>query len=318
MKPKRIFDYAKTYAAIKAGRGPLSLIVFVSGRCNLNCRHCFWKQLPKKSEEMSVKEYEKIAANLPYPLINLNLTGGEPFMRNDITKIVKTFVKLNRTQNIIISTNGTLTDKILKDCSEISSFTPNLHVYVSLDGTLKIHDRIRGVNGTYKKALKTIKSLKEIGVDVSICSTITTENKDEVRHLVEMSKKLNVGFMCDPVRGKPRMSAVKPPEYDAKNVVFGKEFDRYLMKRKFDALSGKGKFNCLAGNYIGVIYSNGDVSICEMQKPFGNIKNFNYDFRGLWKSRPKPPDGCTCSHGCFIGPSIYYSRDFLFHKFQKI
>ena len=61
---------------------------------------------------------------------------------------------------------------------------------------------------------------------------------------------------------------------------------------------------CVAGIVDGIIYQNGDVSICEMLKPLGNLKDYNYNFYNLWNSKKsrgfiKKLD-CSCMHNCNI------------------
>ena len=49
--------------------------------------------------------------------------------------------------------------------------------------------------------------------------------------------------------------------------------------------SRKKLFNCLAGHTFGVIYSNGNVSMCEPSIPFANLKDYDYNFYKLWNSK---------------------------------
>ncbi len=318
MKIKNAFGYAKDYIRIKCGlETPLSLVVFISDRCNLKCRFCFWWKADRKPQEMSLEKYEKIAKSLVYPLKNLHITGGEPFFRDDIVDIVKTFVLNNKTESVTISTNGTLTDIILKRCLEMKKFVPKLDIFLSLDGFEKTHDWIRGVKGTFKKAYKTVELLTKNGINVHICATLTNEtDEDELLKLSEHTvKKLNLPFYGDIVRGNPRIPYIKPPIFNKKFLKLHDEkkyaFGNYMMKRKFDIIDRKFKFNCVAGNFAGVIYSNGDISICELVKPFGNLKETNFNFRKLWKKRPKVPKGCACTEGCFMSPSLYYSLHYI-------
>jgi MoaA/NifB/PqqE/SkfB family radical SAM enzyme len=315
MKLSNIAEYSKNYINIKKGlKTPLYLILFVSDKCNLKCRHCFWWK-ERKNYELNIEEYEKISKTLKNPLETLHITGGESFIRNDIVEICKIFTKTNKTKNIIISTNGTLTDTILKHVKEILKFQPNLNINISLDGLEKTHDKIRGVKGTFQKACQTIKDLKKINVNVSVVSVLTNENEKEVFELADFVKKtLCVNFYCEIVRGNPRISTVKAPKYNPKFLEVEscsgalEKFQKYTMKLKFDVLAGKGNFKCIAGNYIGVVYSNGDVATCELIKPFGNLKQTDFDFYRLWIKKNKIPKNCYCTHGCFLNPSVYYSK----------
>ena len=80
-------------------------------------------------------------------------------------------------------TNGTLLE------SKINDIAPYINgvVYVSLDGLEKTHDAIRGVDGSFRKAIRGINAAKE-KVAVTINTTVMAENIDEIESLVELAK----------------------------------------------------------------------------------------------------------------------------------
>ena len=82
-------------------------------------------------------------------------------------------------------TNGTLLE------SRIDDIAPYINgvVYVSLDGLEKTHDAIRGVSGSFRKALRGISAAKE-KVAVTINTTVMSENIDEIESMVELAKEL--------------------------------------------------------------------------------------------------------------------------------
>ena len=66
---------------------------------------------------------------------------------------------------------------------------------------------------------------------------------------------------------------------------------------------------CYAGKIDGVLYSDGDVALCELTKPIGNIKDFNYDFAAIWNCEQsltyrKQIKNCFCVHGCNLITSL--------------
>ena len=63
-----------------------------------------------------------------------------------------------------------------------------------------------------------------------------------------------------------------------------------------------GKFSCSAGNNICVIDADGEVRVCELKNPIGNLRNFNYDIRKILTKKQK--HNCTCTHACFQNASI--------------
>jgi MoaA/NifB/PqqE/SkfB family radical SAM enzyme len=72
---------------------------------------------------------------------------------------------------------------------------------------------------------------------------------------------------------------------------------------------------CYAGRLIGVMYPDGQVKPCELRgDTFGNIRDFDYDFTGLWRSgeaktirRSIKSDGCFCTHECFLTMNIMFN-----------
>ncbi|MDI6738342.1 MAG: radical SAM protein, partial [Nanoarchaeota archaeon] len=107
LKPAvKIVNFARKKKAFSL-KTPINLTLYVTNKCNANCRHCFYKsELNIEKEEISLSQIEKIAKTLKHPLATLMLSGGEPFLRNDIVEVCKIFLKHNKTRRITISTNG--------------------------------------------------------------------------------------------------------------------------------------------------------------------------------------------------------------------
>ena len=119
---------------------PNYLIFFITSKCNSKCKHCFyWKNLIEK-KDLNLEEINKIYKNLDN-LLWIHLSGGEPFMRNDLSKICSIFIKNNKTKNFAIPTNCLLKEKVIKETEEILKENPeiNLNITLSLDGLEKPH-----------------------------------------------------------------------------------------------------------------------------------------------------------------------------------
>ena len=65
---------------------PVSVVHFVTNRCNARCSFCFIDfEDPKTfAGELSIEEIDKLTKNLGKSLLNVNMTGGEPFARKDL------------------------------------------------------------------------------------------------------------------------------------------------------------------------------------------------------------------------------------------
>ncbi len=141
----------------------------------------FWK---RTSQNSSLEQEKKILKRVyDSGAVGIAFEGGEPLLRNDLVDILAFSRSLPLHTSLI--TNGTLLE------SRIDEIAPYINgvVYVSLDGLEKTHDAIRGVDGSFKKAVRGISAAKE-KVSVTINTTIMAENVDEIESLVELAKEL--------------------------------------------------------------------------------------------------------------------------------
>ena len=343
------------YLVVSEPKTPLQLIHFITSKCNAKCGHCFyWTQLNTKGE-LSLEEIDLITKNLP-DLVILNISGGEPFIRADFAEVIKTYYRNTQVKEVTIPTNATFTEKMRKDCIDILEYCKGmeLNIVVSLDGIEKIHDEIRQVKDCYKTAQKSFMMLKELQgryphLQVSIVSTLTSLNQDTLEEFhtdIKENWKPDV-FGMNLIRGEAK-----------KMDLFGVSLENY---KKFFALQSKSRKRgiksrvrdylnklrtgtniqmveqkrmivpCVAGTLLGVMYEKGDVYPCELlnRKPLGNLRNFEYDFRKLWKSaaaestcRYIKDSKCYCTHECFQRFNIMYnpwfvSKNFVLSLFNK-
>ncbi len=332
------------YLVVTKPKTPLQLIHFVTSKCNAKCGHCFyWSQLNTKGE-LSLEEINKITKTLP-DLVILNISGGEPFIRQDFAEVIKTYYRNTRLKEVTIPTNATFTEKMRADCISILDYCKgmDLNIVVSLDGIEKIHDEIREVKDCFKTAQKSFMMLKELqqqypGLQVSIVSTLTALNQDTVE---EFHRQMNTEW-------KPDVLGMNLIRGEAKKMdLFGVNLDNY---KKFFALQSKSRkwsfknkirdymnklrtgmiirtvedkkmyVPCKAGTLMGVMYEKGDVYPCELlnQQKIGNVRDFNYDFTKLWTSAATQKSAkwikdtkCYCTHECFQRFNILYNPTFM-------
>jgi MoaA/NifB/PqqE/SkfB family radical SAM enzyme len=167
---------------------PQDATMAVTYRCNSRCRMCnIWQE--KGSAELPLKAFTHLSPNIKY----VNLTGGEPFLRDDLPLIVRAVKKASPQAQIIISSNGLATERIVNAMADIIDIDKNVGVRVSLDGTGAAHDRIRGIPGIYERALTTIEKLRVLGVEnLGISFTIMDTNIDELRTVYKLAKDLGL------------------------------------------------------------------------------------------------------------------------------
>ncbi len=166
---------------------PRFLTYCVTFRCNARCIMCdSWKK--PAIEELSVQEIEQILRQLPR-LDGVRLTGGEPFLRPDLPEIAALVQKLIGPLFLHITSNGFLTERIIRFCERRQKDVP-LHLLISLDAMNGRHDAIRGVSSAWDRTLVTLMALaprqKEFNMSLAVNQTILDqEGKEDYKKLRE-------------------------------------------------------------------------------------------------------------------------------------
>jgi radical SAM protein with 4Fe4S-binding SPASM domain len=118
---------------------------------------------------------------------SFNITGGEPFLRKDLFKIL-TEIGKRRLFDIYLLTNGTLIDK---EKAKGLSDQGVKGIQVSIEGTEEIHESIRG-KGSYSPAIGGIINLLEAGLKVTLNVTLSSLNAENFMDMIELSSNLGV------------------------------------------------------------------------------------------------------------------------------
>lgn len=159
--------------------------IIVTYRCPMRCKMCnIWNNPTKVSEEFKpdlLKKLPKMRA--------VNITGGEPFIREDIEEIVK--ILYTKTDRIVFSTSGFFSDRIIA----LAKKYPNLGFRISLEGLSCKNDELRGREGGFDKGLKTLLELRRIGVkDIGFGITVSNNNSEDMLNLYELNRNLKMQF----------------------------------------------------------------------------------------------------------------------------
>lgn len=159
---------------------PYRLTFSITDRCACQCRMCgIWKR--QGEDELSCDEIDAIFAHAGH-FSWINLTGGEPLIREDIGAVVRTVVRRNpRLYMLNFPTSGMFpaeTRALVKDILNLLPL-PRLLVTVSIDGPPELHDRLRGVDGCWERAVttyKTLRALRSSRFDVLLGYTLQKAN----------------------------------------------------------------------------------------------------------------------------------------------
>ncbi|MCX5692522.1 MAG: radical SAM/SPASM domain-containing protein [Candidatus Omnitrophica bacterium] len=331
---------------ICAWRMPEQVIFFITDKCNLACAHCFyWANLNKETNEATLEEIDRFSKSLGR-FSFLTLTGGEPFLRDDIPEIIKIFNKNNSVSNVSIPTNGFFTERILRTTENILRNIRNvdLAVKISLDGLEEKHDAIRGARGAFLKAVDTYHGLVKLKktnpyFKVGIIITYSALNQEDLPETLDyIEEKLNPDMISlSFARGNVRDPKIK--EVDAVNylklyrrvlsfLLAKKNKQTNLYYRFYSAYKSKISemiaqitnqnrylFPCYAGRLLCIIDSSLNVYPCEiMGRGFGSIRAYGYDFRKLWFSRDAESlrkeikdTRCCCTYECSLQIATFFN-----------
>jgi MoaA/NifB/PqqE/SkfB family radical SAM enzyme len=194
--------------------------------------------------ELTLEEIESIYRQLPR-MDAVRLTGGEPFVRNDLLAIVGLAHRHMRPLGMHITTNGFLTDRIADLCSKRPRSFP-LQIMVSLDGMQDKHNTIRGSTIAWASATKTLELLaqhrRQWRLDLAVNQTIVdSEGVEQYRQLREFLAPLGI-----------RHQAVMAYDVSA----------TYNMQREID----------VAPKQVGQFTTFGDFSIDDLKALFAEIE----------------------------------------------
>ena len=295
---------------------PVDAVLAVTYRCNCQCVMCnIWRT----SETANVRPgaYWQLPKSLRY----INITGGEPFLRNDLPEVVRRVADACPRASIVISTNGLPANNIWEMIPKIMDVVPDIGVAVSIDGIREVHDRVRGVKGAYGKARHSVNLLKRLGVKrVRIAFTATPLNVTHMRKVYEVSRGLGVEFTCAVAHCSAHYFQTAEGDFAISPGELCKEIEGIVRAelrswspkrwgRAFFAAGllrfaeGHGRMlTCTAGVDTIFVAPNGDVYPCNVfSGKMGNITERSFD--ELWRSNEAAEVRkrlAGCGHGCWM------------------
>lgn len=151
--------------------------------CNLKCKMCpFWRR--EDETLLNLEDEIRIMDSLKKAGVSfLGFEGGEPLLRRDIGDIL---YESKRRFHTSMVTNGWLLKAKIEEIRDSLNY-----MFVSLDGIGEVHDRLRGMAGSFRHAVEGIEAAKGY-MPIAISSTITRENMDQVQGIVDLAMKLGV------------------------------------------------------------------------------------------------------------------------------
>ena len=315
---------------------PPFLIFFINSLCNMRCEHCFYWQQLNQPDDLSFDEIVALSKDLG-PIENLNLSGGEPFLRKEFAAICRQFVQQNGVKEIYVPTNGYFADRTVQAIREVLHESPlkQFVVELSLDGMPEFHDEFRKSKNSFRKAMETYDALAELQgqeprVQIHAISTATETNMAEIRRLTtflfDRCPKMTHHNLAI-IRGDRKNPTLKGPALQDYRDLYeylrrlwsareenrrGSVVEPMLQWAKLKAAEQERQYvPCRAGVLSAVVHANGDVGVCEQRPPLGNLRQ--HSFMEIWRShivgriRESIRDKeCYCTNEIFMWPSIVY------------
>jgi MoaA/NifB/PqqE/SkfB family radical SAM enzyme len=288
---------------------PADAIIALTYRCDARCQMCnIWQIKPQ--EFLSIDDYAKV----PETLRDINISGGEAFMRKDIVDIVKVINDKCNQPRIVVSTNGFRTEQIVEAMEELRKTIPDIGIGISLDGVGETHDKIRGIRDAYKKSLATLHQLKEREFsNVRIGFTALNGNVDEMKKVYDLANSLDVQFTTAVAQNSDIYFSTQANEHldgdtlaDALGYVIKGELLSYHPKRWMRAYyergtllfneEGKRLLKCRAAHDFFYLAPEGLIYPClTVPSPLGDLKG--HSFEEVWESDQadrvrREVDGC--------------------------
>jgi len=246
-------------------------------KCNLNCLHCGSSAGKIRPDELSTSEAIRLCHDLSdIGFKGVALMGGEVFLRHDWQTISKEIKDLGMILSII--TNGFFNaQQIVPKLARLETDC----VMVGLDGaSAKSQDKIRGVKGSFEKAISFIRATKKADIATSAITTVHTLNFNElpkIRDLV-LHEKVNWQIQeATPIGRFPKKLVLSEEEYYTLGLFIRSIQKKYATKNLtiigthnfgfhssvIPNLSSYPKWNgCYAGKTVLGIQSNGNIKGC--------------------------------------------------------
>ena len=318
----------------------LWLTLGVTYRCNARCAMCsIWKRYRDHPdpglEELQVEEYRTfLQSPVMDHLQGISLTGGEPFLRDDLARIAEAAIELHPSALLSIATNGLQPDRIDGVTGDILKREPHaLSISLSLDGGREMHNRSRGVAAAYDRVMETVHRLQRYDVNLGFNFTITPENWGELGGVARMAEGLGIPLLANYAHesthyyGNENLPRVPEESLDeirgqllkiAEKRRLGSSRVGQILDPYPGFLAGCTRHQriqrqlvpCHSGTHSLYLDPQGTVYPCIMlNRPLGNIRD--RDFAEMWTStgarevrRSIAAGDCHCWVACEAVPSM--------------
>ena len=277
--------------------------------CNLKCKMCpFWRR--EDEELLGIDQEIRMMESLKRAGVSfLGFEGGEPLLRKDIGEILHQSKKRFHTSMV---TNGWLLKAKLDEIKDSLNY-----IFVSLDGIGEVHDRLRGMAGSFRHAVEGIEAARDY-IPLAISSTITNENMDQAQGIVDLAVKLGVSVNFQIAYDYTTAEKMSPEKMQLRETI--KLLESYKIaglpivnsKEYFSSVLnswyGNDPWKCKPWLTINIDPLGNIVQPCYVLNEYnGNTKVWDTDILKLWNTYDWTPyESCNkCALACYLEPSLF-------------
>ena len=315
----KIFSTKSVFQArIYGKRVPLIISWAVTTRCNLRCGYCSaWNA---KEEELGTDQILAVIEELSgMGTRKIQLTGGEPLLRDDIGQILN-FCK-DKGISTSINSNGLLVEKkkeLLKNLDLLC---------LSFDGQKSVHNYIRG-EGSYDSVIQAAKIAKDDNIKLRFVTVLGSHNLNEIDFILQKAEEFGAMVLFQPAT-ENILRCNEPNPFVAGKEGYKKTMTELLVKKNknryiANSIAGlkhlynwpeKTKIICHKSSIACRIESNGDVYICPRMKEKVRSDNcIEKGFREAFFNLPLVScDSCWCAANVEINCLLAFRPNAMFN-----
>ena len=250
---------------------PYKVFVEITYRCNLKCSHCYRGELLNNNNEQQfiTKEiFFKLCDDLEkLGVIELYITGGEPFLHPDIIEMLTYASSKNMLVTVLTNGNILFENNLFDKIKHLSLYDIRFSIY----GDEKQHDLMTKINKSYCKTFNALKKVShEMGIGTAVY-VLTKENFKDCESVIKKCKEENIKLAINPLITPTSLGNLKPTELR----ISKEEYKEFLQKYRIGLFGS----SCSAGLSKFRVSPDGEVYPCEFlgEFPLGNLNMEDFD-----------------------------------------
>lgn len=172
-----------------------SVLLELTYSCNLDCTFCY-NDLNLRGRRLSLADYRRLLDDLAaMQVMHLILSGGEPLLYRHFFELGA--YARERGFVIKVKSNGVPLQR--RNAERLKAEVDPFIVEMSIHGAgPDTHDRLTQVPGSFERLLRNIEDLKDVGLRLTLNSTLTRWNEGEVGEMIALCDRLGVRLQFNP------------------------------------------------------------------------------------------------------------------------